>query len=111
MIVKKYAVAFEPDIKQGTCHLARLEEGHGDVALFYTREQAQAWIDEGEDIDGSIFNLNILEIEVEEFEETEVNFCKKCGTGMKDVWIEKGYMKIIPCGKCGYPVYPNKEKI
>jgi hypothetical protein len=57
-----FAVVFEYDLKKGVCYLAHLNNGDGKVALFGSREEAQAWIDSGEDLDGTVFDTNIIEL-------------------------------------------------
>lgn len=59
---KKYGVVIETNLQTGECLLARLDVGQGAVAVFSTKEEAQKWLDSGEDIDTSCFDCQIIEV-------------------------------------------------
>lgn len=63
-MTEKWAVAFEYDLKQGVCILARKNSGNGDVALFNSKEDAEGWVNSSGEIDPEIFDINYIKLEV-----------------------------------------------
>jgi hypothetical protein len=64
--MKKYALAFEYDLKRGAAYLARHEEGHGGVALFDTRDEAKRWFYESGEIDPDLWSApNVIELDLD----------------------------------------------
>jgi hypothetical protein len=63
--MKKYALAFEYDLKQGVAYLARREEGKGAIALFDTPDDATRWFHESGDIDPEMWSSNVIELELD----------------------------------------------
>jgi hypothetical protein len=59
---EKWAVAFECDLKQGVCVLARKDAGAGEVALFDTREEAEEWVIGSGEIDPDLWDINFIKI-------------------------------------------------
>ncbi len=61
---EKWAVVFEYDLKEGLCVMARKDAGAGEIALFDTKEEAEEWVVEGEEIDSELWDINFIKINV-----------------------------------------------
>lgn len=61
-MIKKWAVAFECDLSKGVCILARKDAGEGDVALFYSKEEAEEWVNSSGEIDAKLWDINYIRI-------------------------------------------------
>jgi hypothetical protein len=59
---KKWAVAFECDLKQGVCVLARRDAGEGEVALFNSKDEAEEWVASSGEIDADLWDINYIEV-------------------------------------------------
>ena len=57
---EKWAVVFEFDLKEGLCVLARRDAGSGEVALFDSRNEAEAWVETSGDIDPELWDINYV---------------------------------------------------
>ena len=59
-MAKKWAVAFEYDLKEGLCILARKDAGSGEVALFDSKENAEEWVALSGEIDAELWDINYV---------------------------------------------------
>jgi hypothetical protein len=61
-MIEKWAVAFECDLKEGVCVLARKDAGSGKVALFDSKEEAEEWVNSSGDIDKEFWDINYISL-------------------------------------------------
>lgn len=61
---EKWAIAFEYDLKEGVCILARKDAGEGEVALFDSQEEAEEWIESSGEIDAELWEINYIKFTV-----------------------------------------------
>lgn len=59
----KWAVAYEYDLEQGLCFLARKNGCQGEVALFPSRKEAEDWATSGQDLDPDLWEFNYINLE------------------------------------------------
>jgi len=62
--MEKWAVVFEYDLDKGIAVMARKDGGAGEVALFDTREEAEAWVTESGEIDPELWEINYIKFSV-----------------------------------------------
>lgn len=63
-MTEKWAVAFEYDLKEGVCVLARENAGSGEVALFNSKEEAEDWVGSSGELDAELFEINYVRLDV-----------------------------------------------
>jgi hypothetical protein len=57
-----WAVLIKSESTEENKIYARFKNGEGDVAKFMTRQLAESWVKNGEDIDESLFDLEYVEL-------------------------------------------------
>lgn len=61
---EKWAIAFECDLKEGVCVLARRNAGEGEVALFASKKEAEEWVSSSGEIDADLWDINYIKVNV-----------------------------------------------